>query len=332
LTTTPDSWNSNLIIDENYNGVHESNETSQVPLEIILAEDANYYLFVTLNTASQVTPNEGTAILNCQIVNNGGVIDDGSAYFGANGILYGGDDSVNSSCTAVIGYVDTDPPTVTDVKLDHQRRFDNDIITAKPLVEANIYDNLPKNVKSIEIWYNGEVAYSFTKDDNWQSPDGKTVYDEDTGIFSYEIEFEVGDEIEFYDFEIVACDNSNNCSTYLLANLTVYPPHIVEIVIGPYVYPAVAAPMRGERINIAYTLTTDANITIYVSNIAGQFVYRMDKIQYDFGGDAGYNEVSWNGKTSYGQYMSNGAFLLFVMHSETNKLLGKTKGVILDRK
>lgn len=299
-------------------------------MEIILAEDANYYLFVTLNTASQKTPNEGTTTLNCAIRDNGGEINDGPAYFGANGVLYGGDDNVDSDCAAVIGYVDTDPPTVTDVILDHQRRFDNDIITAKPLVEANIYDNLPKNVKKIEIWLNGEVAYSFTKEDNWRSSDQQIVYDEDTNKFEYEIEFEVGDEIAYYDFEIVAYDSSNNSSRYLLSNLTVYPPDIIEIVIGPYVYPTVAAPMKGEKIHFAYTLTTDANIAVYIANITGQIVYRNDYMKYDFGGDAGYNEIEWNGKTSYNQYMSNGAFLVFFMHKETNRLLGKTKGVILD--
>jgi len=91
---TPEGWETSLYADDNMDGVHQGSETTQVPSSVILAEDATYMFFVKLKAPDSArigTHGYGYAICTLEV-------QDGSAYFGSNGILYGGDDMVVGTC------------------------------------------------------------------------------------------------------------------------------------------------------------------------------------------------------------------------------------------
>jgi hypothetical protein len=95
---SPEGWKASLFVDDNMDGIHQDGENTPVSSSMILAEDANFMFFlkVTASDASWIgTHGYGMAILSAEV-------NDGPSYFGANGILYGGDDTVISTCDVSI--------------------------------------------------------------------------------------------------------------------------------------------------------------------------------------------------------------------------------------
>jgi len=91
---SPEGWTSYLILDDNRDEVHQESERTVVPKSILLAEDADYKFFLTLDAPDSAVIGSlgyGTVICSTEFF-------DGSEYVGGNGILYGGDDRVSASC------------------------------------------------------------------------------------------------------------------------------------------------------------------------------------------------------------------------------------------
>jgi hypothetical protein len=86
---TPEGWASRLYVDDNRDNVHSTDESTPVPDSVILAEDAEYKFFIELQAPDQAlmgTHGYGTVKCSTEVL-------DGPAYFGANGMLYGGEDT-----------------------------------------------------------------------------------------------------------------------------------------------------------------------------------------------------------------------------------------------
>jgi hypothetical protein len=315
LSNTTDNWSSTLVRDDNMNGIHEDSEITPVPNQVLLAEDANYYLFTVLSApqyvAEQVT---GTTTLRVS-----GSTDDGGTYLGANGAFYGGPDSAVSAVSAQVTHIDNTPPTISDLIINGRRRFAQDIVSSRLRIEATILDNEPRNVERIEIWMNDSLEYQGTSAD-WQN-----AYDEDSGFFEVELSpLEAGE----YTFKIIVWDRAGNQAEEIIEPLYIYPPSDIRVIGPPVNYPNPFAPLKGEQTAIAYVLTTDVDITIYIFDITGTTVWRRTFEAFEEGGKAGYNEVIWNGYSDFGKVLGNGIYIFKIVHKKN--VIGDGKSTILD--
>lgn len=89
-SATPEGWQASLFVDDNRDEVHQDTENTPVPSSIVLAEDADYKFLLKLDAPDSAligSHGYGSAILSTEA-------NDGPSYFGANGSLYGGDDTV----------------------------------------------------------------------------------------------------------------------------------------------------------------------------------------------------------------------------------------------
>jgi hypothetical protein len=100
-TASTAGWETSLFVDDNRDQVHQETETTTVPASVILAEDADYMFFLAVDApdaAAVGTYGYGTVTASLEYF-------DGPAYFGGNGILYGGDDVVSVTDSCFIGTV-----------------------------------------------------------------------------------------------------------------------------------------------------------------------------------------------------------------------------------
>lgn len=97
-SATPEGWAAYLVRDDNRDEVHQDSEMTVVPKSILLAEDADYKFFLTLDAPDSAVIGSlgyGTAICSTEF-------SDGFEYVGGNGILYGGEDTVLATCSLSI--------------------------------------------------------------------------------------------------------------------------------------------------------------------------------------------------------------------------------------
>jgi flagellar hook assembly protein FlgD len=73
---------------------------------------------------------------------------------------------------------------------------------------------------------------------------------------------------------------------------------------------------------VTFVLSQSAKTTIKIYTIAGRLV----KVIPDIPGRAGYNQKFWNGKDEYGDELSNGVYLVYILaegSSGTDKKIEK---------
>jgi hypothetical protein len=80
---------------------------------------------------------------------------------------------------------------------------------------------------------------------------------------------------------------------------------------GPVLtYPTTYNPLSGTPARIAYNLTADQDIMIYLFDISGQNVWTEKYLSGAEGGKAGYNEVMFYGRSEIsGSYLGNGIYV-----------------------
>lgn len=321
LSETTADWSSTLIKDDNLNGLRDRRENEAVPRELLLAEDAVYHFFVALTSPAAAKKDD----LGRTTVSVSGSINDGSAYMGANGSLYGGADSAGSRSVARVVHVDTTPPTISDLTVSGRKRFAGDIISSRPVIQVRITDDPLGGIGRIEVWLNDELKYVGTSS-NWKSssPAETGIYSADTGVAKFD---ETGQlDPGTYEINIKAWDTSAN-----LAQETLGPLYVKDNfeVVGPIVnYPNPFRPLKGETASIAYTLTKDAQITLYIHDIRGTVLWKRTYEPFEEGGKAGYNEITWNGKSDFGEVVGNGIYIIKLAHA--NKIARSGKVTVLD--
>ncbi len=87
----------------------------------------------------------------------------------------------------------------------------------------------------------------------------------------------------------------------------------------------------GQTTLIKYTLSKDALITLYIYTTQGERIWQYSASPGSQGGQAGPNEVVWNGITAFRGIASSGVYLLHVTARENGQyvILGKGKIAIL---
>ena len=129
-----------------------------------------------------------------------------------------------------------------------------------------------------------------------------------------------GKTIGFWD---VVVTNPDTLSGTLHQGFTIEEPSLK--IIGQVInYPNPFNPLAQTTL-IKYTLSKDANITIYIYTTSGERIWQYSAPPGSQGGRAGQNEVVWNGITAFRGIASSGVYLVHV----TARVSGKN--VILSR-
>jgi hypothetical protein len=315
LSGTTTDWSTTLVRDDNRNGIHEGSETSPVENPVTLAEDATYYFFVVL-TAPENAASDATGQTT---LTSSGSVDDGGTYLGANGSYYGGPDSGLSSVLARVVWVDTTPPSISNLIINGRKRFAEDIISSRLKIEATVTDDEPRNVAKIEVWIDDSLKYQGT------TADWKDAYDMESGKFEVELsQLDPGE----YSFKIIAWDRIGNKAEESISPLYVSSPTDIRVVGPPLNFPNPFAPLKGEKTAIAYVLATDMDITLYIYDLVGSPVWKRNYHAFEEGGKAGYNEIVWSGRTDFGQIAGNGIYICKIVHH--NKVIARLKVTVLD--
>ncbi|MFA6418386.1 MAG: hypothetical protein WCW67_04495 [Candidatus Margulisiibacteriota bacterium] len=76
---------------------------------------------------------------------------------------------------------------------------------------------------------------------------------------------------------------------------------------------------------LKYTLTKDADITLYIYNIRGERVWQRFFSAGTAGGQVGVNEINWDGLTDFKSLVSFGVYILDVTTKEDGKIKGLSR-------
>jgi hypothetical protein len=87
-------------------------------------------------------------------------------------------------------------------------------------------------------------------------------------------------------------------------------------------------PSHNEGTTIIYELTAASDITIIIYDISGKAVWQRTFSSGTNGGNSGQNNVFWDGKNDFGEYVANGVYIYII--AAKDKILAKRQMAVLD--
>lgn len=87
---------------------------------------------------------------------------------------------------------------------------------------------------------------------------------------------------------------------------------------------------RSSGITLQYTLTTNADIDIYVFSVAGEIAKKITCMSGSEGGTAGLNKTKWDGNLDSGGIIGNGIYIATIVAKADGKILKKLKINVFD--
>ncbi len=234
-----------------------------------------------------------------------------------------GDELVTlEACFYVVETLDTEPPHISNVKFNGRRYHFGDIISPIPKISATITDE-SLSISSLEVVIDEGTPQEKVLPNVFKSYTYPYLLD-----YTVSIEDKISKGI--HTIKIKATDFFDNQGTKeCQVRVMVGPVQVVGPVLS---YPAVFKPLtgtEGERTaTLAYTLSTDADITIYMYDISGQVIKTWKFFTGEEGGRAGYNGITWNGITDFDFVVANGIYVYKIVSG--NKAIGTGKMVVLD--
>lgn len=191
------------------------------------------------------------------------------------------------------------------------------IVAAKPRMTATItVEETGSFINSVEVSGDGVVGYAGSNE-SWYL----------TNPATYEHQFVPDLAAGSRRINIRAWSSSGTFSDRQL-NVTVAGGGTPKIVGKLAVYPQPFKPLAGENATIAYNLTANADITIYLYDVSGRVVWTRKFRAGQNGGRIGYNGVMWNGRTDFGSVGPNGIYVMKIISGKKQLMSGKL--VVLD--
>jgi hypothetical protein len=129
-----------------------------------------------------------------------------------------------------------------------------------------------------------------------------------------------------YDIKIEATDSNNQTTTKEVIDLIVQVTADLAVQGTPLNYPNPFNPETGPT-NISYILSKPADIALTVHDLTGSQILKKNYITDATGGNAGYNEVAWNGRDSGGNMVGNGIYIYLIVGE--GRVLAKGKVTVL---
>ena len=123
---------------------------------------------------------------------------------------------------------------------------------------------------------------------------------------------------------VLAADSDGNATA---VSLTVKVAGGALAATAVYVYPNPYNPAAGSA-RFAYQLNQNAATTIYLFNAVGELIYKREQASGMTGGQAGYNEVFWDGQSDFGDTVGSDLYFLRVVSD--GKSIGKAKFAVLN--
>lgn len=192
------------------------------------------------------------------------------------------------------GGVDPDPPNISQLRFDGYSILSGDLVDPNVTITAIVTD-AASGIDTLASYVGlDSVQTSFS------SLSADSSYDPSTGVLTYKASSLSSGT---YTFTIYAQDNSNN-SVSLTIDFTVDTGDLkVE---GKVLnFPNPFNPDQDGSTEIAYRLNRNAKITVYIFNAAGRQIWKRSFIEGEEGGHAGYNVVTWDGVSDFGQTVAN---------------------------
>lgn len=148
-------------------------------------------------------------------------------------------------------------------------------------------------------------------------------YNITSGIFRYQVTSALGKGN--HTFQIFAQDQDGGLTS---AITTVFvASDKFAIIEDPIIYPSPAT----KNAKITYELTAAEEVKLYIYDLSGQIVYQDDIQPGSEGAHAGFNAYNFDLKSSYGNELPNGVYVVILARKDggTTKILGKKKFIIL---
>jgi len=210
------------------------------------------------------------------------------------------------SFTIIVG----DKPTTSSFKINESTIYPGDTIKSTPKIEVTITSNSSLESGRISLAANTS-ALSFVKVD-------KSYY------ATYEVTSALSDGT--YGITIEAFDVSGYASTYEVYPLYVASAADTTIQGTTLNYPNPFDPGSDITTTISYTLSKASSISLYLFDLAGNTIAKKTYSSDQSGGKAGYNEVTWDGKSDAGNYVGNGIYIYLIIAD--GKVIQNGKGKI----
>lgn len=207
-------------------------------------------------------------------------------------------------------------PYISDLKFDGQPILSGDYVNANVTITATVTNGasaLDIAASSVEV---DSAPFPFS------ALPGDSTYEASSGSLTYKrlSSFDDGEHM----FEIIARNTLGNIATLSISfNVKSGATAVIGTVLA---YPNPFDPNQGSA-EIAYRLTSDTKVTLYLFNGVGQLVLKKDFPAGTEGGKAGYNVFSWNGSSDFGAIVGNDIY--FVRIVSNGKVIGKGKIAVI---
>src|SRR3989339_164159 len=120
-------------------------------------------------------------------------------------------------------------------------------------------------------------------------------------------------------------DNLGNITTREVIGLVVQSGQEISLQGDPLSFPN---PYNGVgNVNLSYVLSKDSNVALTIYDLMGNQLSKRNYSNGQNGGKAGYNEVTWDGKTTGGADLGNGIYIYLIVAD--GKVAGKGKLTIV---
>ncbi len=218
----------------------------------------------------------------------------------------------NTSTTGFNAYsftVAQENPEIASLLFDGKQVIIGDPIDSTPKIEITI--TAINSLESARLTIGGSTnALSFAK--------VSTNY-----YGTYEVTSALADGI--YGITIEAFDILAKGTTYEVSQLYIQSASDVIIQGVPLNHPNPYDPGTGNT-TIGYTLSKPANISLNIFDLSGNLIYKQAYTSAQEGGKAGYNAVTWDGKSTGGNYVGNGIYIFVIIAD--GKVVQNGKGKI----
>jgi hypothetical protein len=205
---------------------------------------------------------------------------------------------------------DTTGPVIADLKVNGSIVKANDFIQSSPILTATITDGSGISTPECYAGYDSTTIY-------FSALTGTSSYNIATGALTMDL----GTMMDgTHALKIFAKDSVGNTSSVEVSVKVDTGDVKADAVL---VYPNPFNPNQG-NLRIAYKLSKDAAVTIYVFNAVNQPIYKRDIASGADGGHAGYNEVTWNGVDNFGEQLANDIYFARIV-ADGKKVIGKVK-------
>lgn len=211
---------------------------------------------------------------------------------------------------------ESEKPTISRLRFNGRAYRYDDVISRNPNISAVILDNLGGvGVAKDDITF--RLGTYIAHPDTYDPISGEAV----VRITGYPL----GEGL--YTVTVEAMDRAGNWADPWTGRVRVMYGE-VQLMGSVLSYPTPFKPLSGRPVTIAYTLSIDADVTIYMYDVGGRVVLTKKFGGGSLGGRAGYNSFDWDGTTDFGLKIGNGIYVYKITSGKRS--LGTGKLVVYD--